>query len=262
MNNIESLITAARRYCEKNFAYWFQKYQDERSQNPNPSHYTDNEFKFSSRYNCLQAILIGVETLVGEKFSSDEECKMAILNQGANSHSTFTRGKTNDVQRKAMEQVRAKFAEYIQGLKEADLKDVLPMPFKKRLLHKAGEIREHLKQKWNFDGKYWEPITKCSPMPSLFLSTPNVTAEDHLAIGKFIQSISKDYIYWISENKLDYQIHKESFTLDLYEIVCCDDSYNWIVYGSHDATIAFGGDALLAFVKKQFNTRQELLNAW
>lgn len=262
MTNMEALVTAARRYCEKNFTYWFQKFQNERAANDDPTHYTENEYKFSSRYNCLQAILIGVETLVGEKFSSFDECKKSVLDQGANSHSAFTRGKTNEIQRNSMEQVRIKFAEYIQGLTSEDLQAIQPLPFKKRLLHQASNIREQLKQKWNFDGKYWEPITKCSPKPSLFLSTPNITHEDHLAIGKFMQSICHDYLYWISENKLDYQIHKESFTLYLYEIVCCDDSYEWIIYGSHDATVAFGGDKLLAFVKKQFEDRPQLINAW
>ena len=52
------------------------------------------------------------------------------------------------------------------------------------------------------------------------------------------------------------------FDPDCYETVYVDENYDWIVYGSHEGTIAFGGSWLLIEIEKQLRDKKKLANQW
>ncbi len=89
-----------------------------------------------------------------------------------------------------------------------------------------------------------------------------VTQDD---IEKIIQLVSEradNKIFEVSEDRNDYEIEIDSFNPDLYETICCDKSFEWVVYGSHESTISFGGTWLVEVVQKIFADRKEKLNLW
>jgi hypothetical protein len=88
MSDIESIITLARHYCIRNYTFWTNKYSQENS----GQMYSDNDYNLFPRYNVLEAILQGVETIIDKKFVSVNECKKELKNIGKLSQSIFTKG--------------------------------------------------------------------------------------------------------------------------------------------------------------------------
>ena len=278
MTEIEKLITAARHYCIENFAFWSDKYSKEQSGNP----YSDNDYNLIPRYNVLLAILQGVETFVGQEFSSFETCKQALVSIGQNSHSIFTidgndelpllgesgkfkstTGRQNRIEKKAIIEERKKFTDFINSRTNENISDVESLPYRHRLTDKEMLfVRQQLLNLWNYDGGYWNPLDENSPKETVFLMTDNLTTEDCNEIRKFLISKSNARIYEVTEDRMDYEIEFDSFDIALYETIVTDKTFEWVIYGSHEDTITFGGSWLVDFIKKLFADRPDKLNKW
>lgn len=281
MTETESLITKARRYCIENHSYWSNKYQNEMSGNNNP--YSKNDYNLFPRYNALGAILQGVQSIVGKEFNSFEDCKAELKIIGMESHSIFTingneelhllgkiskyfgtSGKHNKIERKAIQDEREKFVGFIAEQSLKSVRDVEPLPYERRLSEEESEqVRKQLLENWNFNGNYWEPLDNKSPKPTIFLMDDNIEQSDKQEIEKSIkENVKTDKIFVITEDRIDYEIEIEQLSIDLYETIICDKTFEWVVYGSHESTTAFGGDFLIDKVNQIFENRKEKLNKW
>ena len=89
------------------------------SHNNNP--YSDNDYNLFPRYNALSAILLGVETFVGQTFSSLDNCKQELQQVGLTSQTPFTTGKQNDIERNAIQDERNKFVKFIDSVTDNEL---------------------------------------------------------------------------------------------------------------------------------------------
>ncbi len=281
MTETESLITKARRYCTDNFSYWSKKYQEEMSGNNNP--YSNNDYNLFPRYNALNTILQGVEIIVGKDFESFEKCKEELKRIGNESHSIDTiesnkelhllgkmskffrkSGKLNKIEKNAIQDERRKFIEFIDNQNLESVQNVEQLPFERKLTDEESEsIREQLLKSWNFDGDYWEPLDNKSPKPTIFLMDDNIEKPDKEEIEKTIKEhINSDKLFVITEDRIDYEIEIGLLDIDLYETIICDNTFEWVVYGSHESTIAFGGDFLIDKLNQLFENRKEKLNKW
>lgn len=263
MTPTEALITIARRYCLDNHSYWADKYSKERSENVFPFTYSDSDYNLFPRYNALSAILSGVETLVGQTFTSIDSCRQQLKEIGLTSHSPFTTGTQNDISRNAIQDERNKFVEFTDMVADRDLGLAEALPHRRRLKdHEAKSIRQRLLETWNYDGGYWEPLNDKSPNPTVFVMKQMVTEDDSKRIIQLIGDKADNRLFEIEEEGNDYEIEIDSFSPDLYETICCDSTYEWVIYGSHESTIAFGGAWLIEAVEQIFADRQEKLNLW
>ena len=280
MTNIEKLITAARHYCKDNFVFWADKYQKENSGNNNP--YSDNDYNIFPRYNVLTAIQQEVEILVGQEFLSFENCKQQLVEIGLKSHSIFTidsneeihllgesgkykstTGRQNPIAKNAMTDERTKFVEFINSRMPENISQVEPMPYRHRLTDQEMLfVRKQLLDIWNYDGDYWNPLDDKSPKESVFLMKDNLTDDDSKKIVDFITTNSNKRLFEITEDRIDYEIEFDSFDIDLYETIVTDNSFSWVMYGSHEDTLTFGGTKLIEFIKSLFIDRQDKLNKW
>lgn len=263
MTTTEKIVTLARRYCIDNFRYWADKYQNERTGNDFPYTYTDKDYDLFPRYQALDAILKGVETVVGQSFSDRDECIGVLKNIGQDSQTLFTNGNHNEIEKRAIQDERNKFIKFIDGLTDQQLETVEPLPFKRRILEtEANAVRQRLLEQWNFDGGYWEPLTNCSPKPFIFFDKSNLTDNDFEKIKQIIVKQASDRLFSVSEERYDYEIDKSEFDPDCYETVYSDKTFDWIIYGSHEGTISFGGTWLLEEIEKQLSDKKELINQW
>jgi hypothetical protein len=261
MTHIEALITIARRYCMDNHFYWYNKYIKERTGNDFP--YTDNDYNLFPRYNVLGAILQGVESLVGQAFPSIHACKLALKHIGFSSQNASTKGKHNIISDNAMEDERNKFTRFIDRVTTHNLDTTEPLPYRRKIKQEeAAYIRQQLFETWNYDGDYWEPLFRKSPKPTIFLMHNKLTEIDIKEITKCISARASKNIFEISEDQIDYEITVDSFDPELYETISCDNSFEWVIYGSHEGTIAFGGTWLIEVVQQLFADRAEELNKW
>jgi hypothetical protein len=261
MTETEKIITLARRYCTENYTLWANKYSMGKSGNNNP--YSDNDYNIFPRYNAIDAILKGVETIVGKSFIDIENCKSELKAIGQNCQTLFTTGKLNEISKKAIQEERKKFNDFIDIITDEQLETVEPLPYRRRLLEsEANEVRKKLLKNWNFDGGYWEPLTPCCIKPFIFFNKENLSEHDFKIIKDIILCFQDNTIYEISEQRYDYEIAKSEIDIDCYETIYTNKNFEWIIYGSHEGTIAFGGEWLLAQLDKKLGDKRELKNKW
>lgn len=280
MTDIEKLITSARHYCENNFVFWADKYEKEGSGNYNP--YSDNDYNIFPRYNVLEAIQQGVETLVGQEFPTFENCREQLADIGLKSHTIFTigsnkelhllgesgkyaltTGRQNPIAKNAMKEERQKFIEFVNSRTIENISQVEPLPYRHRLTDQEMiTVRNKLLEIWNYNGDYWDPLEDKSPSETVFLMKKNITEDDTKKIVDFITVNTMKRLFEITEDRIDYEIELDTFDIDLYETIVTDKTFEWVIYGSLEGTITFGGTFITDFVKKLFSDRQEKLNNW
>jgi hypothetical protein len=263
MTDTEALITAARRYLQDNHSYWADRYSKERTGNDFPYTYTDNDYNLFPRYNVLSAILDRVEALVGQADLDFEACKKELKSIGLTAENPFTTGEQDDIEKKAIKAERLKFINFIENTKPKDLKLVEPLPFRRRLNeNESNQVRSLLLDIWNYEGNYWEPVEELSPKPTIFIMKHNLTEDDYEQIIEEVKKHTGEKLFEINEHSADAEIEFSLFHPNCYETIYCDKTLDWIIYGSHEDTLAFGGEWLLNFIERLFVYRQDKLNKW
>ncbi|MBX2891420.1 MAG: hypothetical protein KF734_10865 [Saprospiraceae bacterium] len=124
----------------------------------------------------------------------------------------------------------------------------------------AALLRRILKEKWNFDSNFWNPLTDASPTQVVFL---NGMAEEKTQ--QVIQMIRQRYeapLYMLDCEEGLFEIVPESIFKGVYEGVVFDASAAWIIYFSHHHTVTFGGEWLVPAVKELYKEQPEVLNVW
>ena len=134
-------------------------------------------------------------------------------------------------------------------------------PVNKRILGKeATRLRGLLKEKWNFDSNFWDPLTQVAPSEVVFLN--GMADEKKQAIAAILSPKIQEPLYLLDcENGL-FEIGTDQIFGGAHEGMVFDASLAWVIYFSHHYTITFGGDWLLEAVKDLYREQPELLNAW
>ena len=125
---------------------------------------------------------------------------------------------------------------------------------------RAAALRDALKEKWNFESNFWNPLTEASPSQVVFL---NGMAEDKTrqVAGRIRQRLEMPLYLLDCEEGL-FEISPDEIFKGVYEGVVFDSSLAWIIYFSHHHTVTFGGDWLVAAVKELYSEQPQALNAW
>jgi len=254
MNINDKMITLARSYCKNSYTYWVDKYHKERTGNDYLHTYTDTDYDLFPRYVRIAAILKGIDLLVGKKYKSFNSCVHSLLD-AVNFKNAFVDSAKNAIQIKAMNDEEQKYRKFILNFNENDLMNtnIERLTYKRMLgVHESVKVRNILLDKWGYDG-YWYPISKENVSDDiLFLMAKYISPLEKDIVG-FIKNIAFNKYYAIDECKEDYKYSIKNFNLSLYqgtETFCCDKSFEWAVYGSHEGTLTFGGEILVSKVKE------------
>lgn len=261
MTSTEALITAARRYCMEHYHYWAARYSKERTGQDYPVYsYSDNDYDLFPRYNILAAILGEIEILVGKPFPSLSDCRASLIQTGRSANSALTDRKDNPIESAAIQQERDKFIQFIDTVTPDMLEQTLPLPYRRRLEDtEKSAVYQVLLERWNYDGGYWDPIDNLSPVEIIYLAKAEIRSADFQAISGFIREHAAAHLLEATEEGIITEISSGDFHLDSDETVFCDCNYQWLVYVSHESTVTFAGEALLAFIKRLFAGRENLL---
>lgn len=250
MEGIKQLIDTARTYCAENFSFWVQKDRGE-----------------YLRYHILESILNGVEEIVGKNFESFDACKTKLKEIAEDVKDTSFGGysmELDDNQRQIINEERKKFIDYINAQNQETVKYTKPLPYRRKLSQSESEnLREKLLTIWNFDGYVWNPLQNKSPKPTVFLSYENVTRKDEKEIKNIVKNLLKtNRLYKVSETLIDYEMEFSLLNINLYEEMIFDDTFEWVIYGSHESTLTFGGDLFTKKIQELYKDRKEKLNQW
>lgn len=261
MTETEAILTAAKRYCIDNFNYWSKQYSDKKTGSDYPNSYSDNDYDLFPRYNVSTAILQELQFYTGDDFADIAECRQMIKVLGQESQSLFTKGEKNKIEANAIQEERDKFNKFIDNVDADFLLTVDPMLYRRRLKkNEQSIIDKELKDNWGVDC-YWYPLIDLKiDKKAIFINKEHLTTNDYLAISDFINLENSSRIYEISEDQIDYEIEKMELDSDCYETIYCDKNFTWIIYGSHEGTLSFGGKKVLDFVFELLNDRKELID--
>lgn len=134
-------------------------------------------------------------------------------------------------------------------------------PVNKRIVgEEAAKLRGLLKEKWNFDSNFWDPLTQAAPSEVVFL---NGMADDKKqAIAALLSQKLQQPLYLLDCETGLFEIGTDQIFGGSHEGMVFDASFDWVIYFSHHYTITFGGDWLVSAVKDFYRDQPELLNAW
>lgn len=125
---------------------------------------------------------------------------------------------------------------------------------------KSRLLRQELKEKWNFNSNFWNPLSEDSPQEVVFLN--GMGEEQKQTIKDLLeQHVSLPFFLLDCEEGL-FEIGAEEIFGGTHEGMVFDATLSWVIYFSHHYTITFGGDWLVKAVKELYVNEEEKLNAW
>jgi hypothetical protein len=124
----------------------------------------------------------------------------------------------------------------------------------------AARLRRILKEKWNFDSSFWNPLTQASPSQVVLLN--GIPEEKTRDVVELIRQRLAGPLYLLDCEEGFFEISPDEIFKDVYEGAIFDADLEWIIYFSHHHTVTFGGDWLVPAVKELYKEQPEVLNAW
>lgn len=246
-SKIENFLTAVRRYCIDNSSNWKEKYYEITSSGKDRAGfgYTDEALYIFPRYVLLDAILTEVEGFIPEDFTSLDEVKRIITLAAYQTQDQAYKPQKEKIEIKAINEERDALCKFIEQLNEEYLFSVEPL-FYRRVLSKkeCDSIWEKLSSRWQIDKWYWFPLAIEKPdnvegfQDSYF--EKEVGAEKLQAI---LRNQGVDKVYEIREYGANYELELSAFEpyYSGAEGFWCDETFDWIIYSSHESSITIGG---------------------
>jgi len=124
----------------------------------------------------------------------------------------------------------------------------------------AARLRRVLKEKWNFDSNFWNPLTDASPAQVVFLN--GMSADKTEQVTDLIRQRLSTPLYLLDCEEGLFEIAPDEIFKGNFEGVVFDSNLDWVIYFSHHHTVTFGGDWLMPAVKDLYKEEPEVLNAW
>ncbi len=246
-NEIEKLHTAIRRYCMDRYSYWTKEYGELAAMGKDRagSGYTQEALCTFPRYNVLNAILIEIERHRPEKFSTLDEAKRFFIAVAADAQNIFTQPPNGNLEQQVMNEEREALGKFIAQLTDRDLLSSEPL-FYRRVLSAAesNSIRERLRTVWGIREGYWYPLAQ--------RERDDIEAFQHAYFEKEVGTEKLHTIFrnrgiervWeMREDGINYELELSVFEpyYDGNEGYWCDETFDWIIYASHESSITTGG---------------------
>jgi hypothetical protein len=266
MTIAEALHTLVRKYCIKEFTFWKKEYAEKRTGSDFPVYtYSESDYNLFPRYNAIDAILKGVESLIPADYTDFKEMKKVIVEAGLQNETPAISNPDNEIEANAIQEEQKKFKAYVESITESDIKDVEPLPLRRRLkVEEKQSVRHMLHDTWGYDGDYWEPLEEKSPRETVFILRKHITDDDSVFIKQLLAKKGVRSLYELNETGDDYETDLDGFqsTYTGHEVMYVDETYKWAIYGSHEETVTFGGEWLITSIKDRFKDRGNVLNSW
>jgi len=268
MDDRTALHTAARRYCEDRFSNWAEAYDQlearegvkENKLKPGWD-YTDEEYGIFPRYRIDKAIRTEVERLSPQSSNDLEELRSQLIKACDIAEARLSVELNNTIAHKAVRAEAEDYKAYIRVLREGDLVNVAPLPYKRVITaEESKRIRDRLKAVWGIGEGYWFPLRE-GPVP------PNVIAfhADYFkqmdGLGLLHEALTTrgvSRVFELHESGLDepdceieLSILKPAYCWG-EEQYCTDQTVDWVAYVSHESSITIAGHWLTEIFKEKW----------
>lgn len=263
-NSIEKLHTAIRRYCMERYTFWTENYTKLNDSGKGFSFdegYSNKALATFPRYNVMSAILTEIERHRPSDFSEFEEAKEFFKLAIKDAQNIFTEPPNEKIEEQAMNEERKLLCEYIETLDNEDLEYVEPLFYRYVLSEIERElIWGKLKDKWNHIGEgYWYPLTtwKMDGVEAF----QDSYFEKEFSFEK-LQDVLKELgtkkLWEFREDNINAEIELSIFEPCFTESYWFDESFEWLIYASHESSITFAG-SILPKIKENWENWEERL---
>lgn len=266
--NIENLHTTIRRYCINRHTYWWEEYMNLNATGKGFSAdngYSDEALATFPRYNVMSAILTEVERYRPSDFLNYKEAKELLTLAVKVAESVFTKPPNEKIAEQVMSEERELLYKYIEELTEEDLEKVEPLFYRYVLSKKeSGSIWQKLKEKWfgfDYTQSYWYPLTDWEKEGIEAFQYPYFEKEfgDEL-LRKLLKELGTEKVWEFREGNINYEIELDN--LEPYysgeEGFWFDNTFEWVIYASHESSITFAGSILPKIKNNWENWEQNL----
>lgn len=124
----------------------------------------------------------------------------------------------------------------------------------------AARLRSGLKEKWNFDSNWWDPLVTASPREVVFLN--GLTDDKKQVIEAEVRRRLRRPLYLLDCDTGLFEVAPEQIFESAFEGIVFDGDLEWVIYFSHHYTTTFGGDWLVQTVRDAYQDDPEAINRW
>jgi hypothetical protein len=259
MDAIQMLHNAARHYCIEQAARWHRQYAElttsgrqRMSSRAGAWDYTAEAYNVFPRYNVLDAIRRDVERFVPGDFGSVDELKSTLLAAG---ETAIVPGPALDrpVATRAADDERRRFAEFVRAADEHELSALPVLPFR-RVLGEAEHRTLHAAfvDRWGvwYGGSVDPAEAEAGTVTLHEIAMDDPGAYDCLRYLLADHGVTRllELREWGDGCEMDAA--DASFTYNGAEGFWTPADMGWMVYASHESSITFGGEWLVAGMRR------------
>lgn len=223
---------------------------------------------YSTHQNMATGLKNGIDYFVGRKDGIDT-IKKDILATCLPEFDERTKVFDKVGHLKMAEAIRSQFIQFLNGLDIDELPDVSPIPFERRLIvEESKTLESSLKDKFDFgswkdENYYWEPLSKTkTKIPFVYFEDYLFKAEEVQKIIDILKSMSGDRIFLLTDENINYEVETSSFNIDWIESAYCNFETDWLIYISHEGTITFSGQKIIAEIESKLIETIKHKNPW
>ena len=247
-DSVSNLHSAIRRYCIERRSFWALRYDEIRAagRDRKGRGYSDEALSTFPRYLMLDAILEQFERYRPEDFANLEEAKEFL--RAVVEETILDERFSTGLEKMAIDEERSLIAEFIERQTVASLSEVEPM-FYRRVMSETEEsaIRARLKERWGVDSGYWFPLS--NDRPEDVEAFQDQCFEDEVGTAKLeqiLRSRGLTRVWEIGEGSRRYEMDISQIEPYYYysggeERFWGDDTFDWIIYASHEGSLTIGG---------------------
>ncbi len=237
-------------YCIQQAAEWHEKYatlhaagRATDTTRTNSWTYTKEAYDIFPRYNLLAAIQHNIEAFVPADFDSIDTARRILSLAGETAIGAFNKN-PNDIEVAAITDERYRFIAYIQGVTEDAFLQLQLLPFRRALGQtEHRDLMQKFERVW---GRWYGGCVNAEiDIPAH--ATIHIKAMDEPNAYRYLQEAlarrGYNRVFELREGGDGYELDAEgaTFLYDGAEGFWMSADLNWMVYASHEASIAFGG---------------------
>jgi len=246
-----NVTNALRLWCDEKAAAYYEEYEQNRGicgQSPAAvCHQMTAEMSYK------------LGAVVDRDFLSFETYKKTVMELFHRRIDFVPNRELSKVEHHYIRKVEQAFHEYLDSL-SSDCPSP-DGPYRRLIWGKeADEVAERFYETWEYDTNYWFPLNGMSGEDKLFIAPQYLEpywGEIQQAIG-----LPDQHIYEYGEEWYDCIHCVEVDAIEDYsgcEVAYCPKDFSWIIYFSHENTVAFGG-TILSRIKEILHCEREHWN--
>ncbi|MEV4713839.1 hypothetical protein [Micromonospora sp. NPDC049374] len=198
------------------------------------------------RYQVVRAMLLEVERLDPDRLPGIDGLAAALDRAAFSAQSPFTDPPGGPIQAEVMADERGLFSAAVERWIAIPDLEAEPLGYRRVLTSaESSDWRARLQARWGVQATSWHPMLP-GPVPPGVLVLTDAAVQTRAGIGRVrqaLRAIGARRVIELREDGLDYLLDLDLFvpTYNGAEGVWSDDSLDWVLFASHEGTVAFGG---------------------